>query len=150
MLICDSEYFSPLLEIYANVSYLYAKVSFVCATEYFFHLKPSELAVAYCLAPSTICTIISNKDKILQYFEQNKIDETSKRIRHSNFNNIEDAMMMWFNQTMLNKNITLDGNILKAQAIKFATYFQETNFVASNGWLDGFKKRNNISFRFHV
>jgi hypothetical protein len=132
------------------VSYLYAKVSFVCATEYFFHLKPSELAVAYCLAPSTICTIISNKDKILQYFEQNKIDETSKRIRHSNFNNIEDAMMMWFNQTMLNKNITLDGNILKAQAIKFATYFQETNFVASNGWLDGFKKRNNISFRFHV
>ena len=33
-LICDSEYFSPILEIYANVSFLYAKVSFVCATEY--------------------------------------------------------------------------------------------------------------------
>ena len=63
--------------------------------------------------------------KTFKYFEQNKIDETNKRIRYSNFNNIEDVMMMWFNQTMLNKNITVDGNILKAQAIKFATYFQE-------------------------
>ena len=107
---------------YAIVSELHAIVSKIHATEYHSHLKPSELSVVQnchqnCLAPSTICTIIANKDKILQYFEQNKIDLTSKRIRHSNFNNIKDAMMMWFNQTMLNKNISLDGNILKAQKI---------------------------------
>jgi hypothetical protein len=77
------------------------------------NLKPSELAVASCLAPSTICTIVANKDKILQYFEQNKIDETSKRIHHSNFNNIEDAIMMWFNQTILTKNITLTSTKIR-------------------------------------
>jgi hypothetical protein len=48
---------------------------------------------------------------------------------------------------MLNKNMTLDGNLLKQQALKFCLMFQENEFKASCGWLDGFKKRNNISFK---
>ena len=46
--------------------------------------------------------------------------------------------------------MTLDGNILKSQAIKFWSLFQETEFKASNGWLDGFKKRNIITFKTSV
>ena len=94
-------------------------------------MKPGELASTYGLPPSTISTIIANKDKILEYFQQNKIDESRKRIRVSNCKNIEDAMILWFNQTMLNKNMTLDGNLLKQQALKFGATFQEVEFKAS-------------------
>ena len=48
---------------------------------------------------------------------------------------------------MLHNNMTLDGNILKSQAIKFGSLFQETEFKASNVWLDGFRKRKNIKFK---
>ncbi len=46
--------------------------------------------------------------------------------------------------------MTLDGNILKSQAIKFGSMFQETECKASCGWLDGFKKRNNITLKTSV
>ena len=48
---------------------------------------------------------------------------------------------------MSNKNITLNGPLIQAQAIKYATMLQCLDFKASNGWLDGFKKRHNISFK---
>jgi hypothetical protein len=40
------------------------------------NLKPGELAITYGLSPSTISTILANKDKILEYFRQNKIHES--------------------------------------------------------------------------
>jgi hypothetical protein len=55
----------------------------------------------YGLPPSTISTILANKDKILEYFRQNKINESGKRIRVSNYKNIEEAMILWFNQTII-------------------------------------------------
>jgi hypothetical protein len=52
------------------------------------NLKPGELASTFGLSPSTISTIIGNKEKILEYFQQNKIDEIRKRIRVSNYKSI--------------------------------------------------------------
>jgi hypothetical protein len=49
------------------------------------NLKPGELANTFGLPPSTISTIIVNKEKILEYFQQNKIDESIKRLRFSNY-----------------------------------------------------------------
>jgi hypothetical protein len=60
------------------------------------NLKPGELASKFGLPPSTISTIIGNKEKILEYFQQNKIDERRKRIRVSNYKSIEEALILWF------------------------------------------------------
>ena len=110
-------------------------------------LTQTELSVVYSLPISTIATIQGNKNKIIQYYEQNSKNASHKRIRLSNFPVIEESLQVWFNQVMTKPNMTIDGPLLKVQASKFAELHGITGFKASNGWLEGFKKRNNISFK---
>ena len=77
-------------------------------------LKPSELAIEYSLPASTISTIFANKDKILKHFEQNIINNDNKRIRTSNFPEIEESLMIWFNQVIAKPDITVDGPLIRA------------------------------------
>lgn len=68
-----------------------------------------------------------------------------KRARKSAFPKTEEALLKWFD-TQRNRNIPLTGPILLAKAKLFATEFQEEGFTGSVGWLEKWKKRNNIQF----
>lgn len=54
--------------------------------------------------------------------------------------------MEWIKQT-LDKNIPIDGPLLKEKSKEFATKLGIQNFSASNGWLEGFKRRHDIAFK---
>ena len=112
-------------------------------------LTVSQLIIKYQRPQSSISSIINKKqkDKILEKYQENLIQPEQKRIRGSNFTKLEEALNHWFQNVMSNKNITLNGPLIQAQAIKYATMLQCLDFKASNGWLDGFKKRHNISFK---
>ena len=110
-------------------------------------LTTTELSVKYELAPSTISTIFSNRDKIITNSKTNDNKSCNKRIRLSNYPQIEEAMGTWFNQIILKPNITIDGNMLRKQATIFSELLNIKDFKSSSGWLDGWKKRNNISFK---
>ncbi len=43
--------------------------------------------------------------------------------------------------------MTISGSEIIQQAIKYAVFLGYYDFKASNGWLDKFLKRNNISFK---
>ncbi len=109
------------------------------------NLKTGELATRYELPASTISTIMKDKEKILAHFNENK-SSTTKRIRQSNYAEIEDAVMSWYNSAMKMK-VPIDGPIVQAQALKYATMLKQTEFKASSGWLDGFKKRQQLSWK---
>jgi hypothetical protein len=80
-------------------------------------LTTTELSVKYELA---ISTIFSNRDKIITNSKTNDNKSCNKRIRLSNYPQIEDAMGTWFNQIILKPNITIDGNMLRKQATIFS------------------------------
>jgi hypothetical protein len=67
------------------------------------NLKPSELAAKYEMAPSTIGTIIENKAKTIDHFNSNLGKSDTKRIRLSNYADIEDALMSWHNAAIKTK-----------------------------------------------
>ncbi|XP_025831101.1 tigger transposable element-derived protein 4-like [Agrilus planipennis] len=69
-----------------------------------------------------------------------------KRSRISEFLDVEKRLLVWIKQT-LDKNIPIDGPLLKQKSKDFATKLRIQNFSASNGWLEGFKKRNDINFK---
>jgi hypothetical protein len=109
-------------------------------------LTTAELAVKYSLAKSTISTIVSDKAKVLQHFQQNIANPNSKRLRGSYYEDVEEAVMFWFEKAT-KMNITVDGPLVQAHALKYATMLGHTEFKASCGWLEKFKKRQQISWK---
>ncbi|RNA27978.1 tigger transposable element-derived 4-like [Brachionus plicatilis] len=82
---------------------------------------------------------------------EEKLEISSKRIRGSNYVKIEEDLDNWFKSVLAYKNITLNGPLIQAQAIKYITMLNQTDFKVSNGWLNGFKKRHNTnSKRFWI
>ncbi|UYV81600.1 hypothetical protein LAZ67_20001670 [Cordylochernes scorpioides] len=78
--------------------------------------------------------------------EISKNSSTLKRDRDGEFPEIEEALFRWIRQANAMK-LAINGNILKEKAILLALKMGQDNFEASNGWLDRFKARRNISFK---
>ncbi|KAL4153097.1 hypothetical protein QTP88_000930 [Uroleucon formosanum] len=60
--------------------------------------------------------------------------------------NRETILKLWKSHARA-KNIPISGPILKEKALQVSKEFECENFKASNGWLDKFKSRYNISFK---
>ncbi|RNA04060.1 tigger transposable element-derived 4 [Brachionus plicatilis] len=111
-------------------------------------LKKNNLTVTELTSDSGSSILkAENQEKIKNLYENNLINPSSKRMRGSNYVKIEEALDHWFKSVMAYKNITLNGPLIQAQAIKYATILNHTDFKASNGWLNAFKKRHNITFK---
>ncbi|CAG8599747.1 17114_t:CDS:2 [Acaulospora morrowiae] len=105
-------------------------------------IKMAELAKQFECAIPTVSEILSNSDFWLNIDEESTIG-IFKRRRQSNFPNIEEALGLWVENAVSDK-VTLMDSILKEKAKKFAILFDNYEFGATNGWLEGFKKRNSL------
>lgn len=104
----------------------------------------NEIQSEFGLPESTYYKIIKSRDSIKSQCSEGH--GNIKRSRHSEFPDIENCLLEWIKQT-LNKNIPIDGPLLKQKSKDFATRLGYQNFSASNGWLEGFKRRHDIAFK---
>lgn len=102
--------------------------------------KKCIIAKEYGIAPNTLSTFLKNKEKIL------KSNRNRKRAREPDNPDVDECVLKWFTQAR-DKNIPLSGTLVRAKAEEFAVSLGKNNFKASSGWLDGFKERNEISFK---
>jgi len=109
----------------------------------------ADLVKKYSLSASTISTIINekNQEKIKHLFDNELIKPECKRMKLPIYQKVDEAMDIWFKNTMKEKNVTLDGTLIQAQALKFAAMEGYVDLKASNGWLDKFKIRHNITYK---
>ena len=104
--------------------------------------------VEFGLSASTIATIVSNKVKIIAEHEKNKSENDQRRnaktikIRNPTYKDVDSAVQQWFNETMSNTNVTMGGNEIKAQALKYAIFLNHPDFTASNGCLSSHRQFN--------
>ena len=122
---------------------LETKVAVICAVEN--GKRQEELCRDYGLPKSTAATIVGNKKKIMTAFEQNKLKPEKMRMRGSDYQQLEDVILKWYQMVRAN-NLPVSGPIMHTKALDFASQMNIKDFKASQGWLDKFKKRNNISF----
>ncbi|KAL4103217.1 hypothetical protein QTP88_010050 [Uroleucon formosanum] len=106
--------------------------------------QKNEIAKQFNIPPSTLSTILKNKDDILQKYETNK--GSMKRMKICEYPDIEVSLLNWFIQCR-DLNIPINGPILKEKAEFFATKLGHKQFKASQGWLSNWKIRNNVVFR---
>ena len=110
-------------------------------------VSTTELVKKYNLSASTISTIINerNQEKIRHLTENELIKPDCKRMKLPIYQKIDEAMDLWFKNTIKEKNVQIDGTIIQEQALKFASLKGIPDFKASNGWLDKFKIRHNLT-----
>ncbi|RNA39971.1 tigger transposable element-derived 4 [Brachionus plicatilis] len=105
-------------------------------------ITTSKLAKVYNVNASTISTILSSKAKNLEHYDKNLACPGKKHIKLSSYDNVDQAVLYWFDQAQKYNNITISGIEIQLQALKFATMLGHRDFKASNGWLSNFKQRN--------
>ena len=72
-----------------------------------------------------------------------KDQSQGKYWKKSTFNNLEDVLSQWFNESRAS-NILISGAILQEKACQIAERMETEDFQASNRWLENFKKRHDL------
>ena len=86
----------------------------------------------------------SEKEKMIVAIEQSQTTSTRKRTSKSE--NVDESLYSWFKDQRAH-NIPINGPILMAKAYDFAALHNEKDFKSTNGWLDRWKNRFNITFQ---
>lgn len=105
-----------------------------------------RLADLFGCGKTQISTILKEKETILELFEANAASESvssRKRARSCEFFDINEALHKWY-LLACSKNVYPVGPQLCEKAKQIAERLQKSDFKASNGWLDRWKKRYNI------
>lgn len=105
--------------------------------------KKLDIANKFGIPASTLATILKSKDK---FSEESGLNVNSKRLKSCEFKDVEECVLKWLKQCR-DKKIPIGGPILQEKAQRFAVELGHEGFRASNGWLQNFKKRNEVVFR---
>ena len=98
------------------------------------------------LPKSTVTTIWSDRDRIKAAAESGSSSWNRKKLHPAKYEDIDEAVYRWFCQAR-EKNIPISAAILKAKAVKYALSFGVNDFACSNGWIDRYKQRHDLSFK---
>ena len=106
----------------------------------------SAIAEEFCIARSTVTFLYSMRKDIREHgeaFDSSKFCSTRKRLRLAKYSDIEDALLLWFNQARC-MNVPVSGTILQVKAQELALALGHRDFRCSSGWLERFKSRHSI------
>ena len=102
-----------------------------------------SIAEKFGCSKSQIQSILAKKDEILEHYGANK-NARCKRARLSQLKNVDLATYECY-QKARSKNIPVTGPMLQEKTKRANEELGDATFKASNGWLDRFKKRYNIT-----
>jgi len=104
--------------------------------------RKKDIAADFNIPANTLSSILKNKDKIVKNIEDSSCSPQRKKLKVSNFPQIEDAMLKWIHRAR-DHNLPVSGPLIQEKAKEFA---QELGleFHGSSGWLHKFKMRNGI------
>ncbi|GBN22575.1 hypothetical protein AVEN_56248-1 [Araneus ventricosus] len=104
-----------------------------------------KLAELFYCGRTQINKIIKERDLTLKEYEDFKFCGV-KRMRHEKHVDINEAVLEWF-KTVRAKKIPASGPTIQHKAKELADPLGIENLSDSNGWLDRFRIRNNITCR---
>ena len=100
----------------------------------------------YGVAKNTISHWIKQKQKIFEAVEENNVSKKRKRVKRATYEELDNTTYKWL-KSARDGNVPVGANVLKLKALEFPKKLDLGNFHASDGWMDRWKKRFNVSFK---
>ncbi len=94
---------------------------------------------------TTVKGILSKKDAIEAAINAG-VPSKRMKLTQAHDPKLDEGVLMWLKQAR-GQNLPVSGNLIKEKAMKLAELMHIPNFMASDGWLDNFKKRHGITFK---
>lgn len=109
-------------------------------------LSMPEMVKTFSIGLSTIYEILKKKTELTDQWVNSQNPDVKNQLRKTMHEQVNNATFEWFTAARA-KNLPVSGTILQARAMKFAQKFSDTTFKASNGWLESFKRRHQLTFK---
>ena len=103
-----------------------------------------DIASDFGIAPSSVSTVVRDKDRYRKLFYEGHTDVSKKRARPAKHEDVEEALLRWF-MGARSENVPLSGPILISKAEDLAKELGKCDWSCSVGWLDRFKKRHSLT-----
>ena len=94
----------------------------------------------------TISTRIANKRENFEADESTQVNLSWKKLKKSDNKDQDEAVFTLFKNALSN-NFPINGIIMKEKTLSIAKSFELTEFRVSDGWLDKYKERHNVTFK---
>lgn len=105
-----------------------------------------RLAEQFGIGKTQVASILKRKRELLDAFEQNEPAQKKRCSYAGVYDDLNDLTWKWFCRVR-SQNVPVSGPMIKEKATVFAERLSLNDFKASNGWLDRFKRRHNITFQ---
>jgi len=105
----------------------------------------ASVAMKHNIPKQTLSNWLKKKKQIYESVDSNSTRKKRQRFRGSPYENIDEACYKWLVNAS-GRSIPISATVLKTKALYFAKEFGCNDFSASDGWLDRWKKRKNVSF----
>ena len=109
-------------------------------------LKRSQVAMKYVIPKDTLSTWIKNEENIFESMKTQGNKSKRRRLKQGTFAKLDDLIFKWI-LTVRSRNVVVSPSILKTKAKELAEKINIKGFQASDGWLDCWKNRYNVSFK---
>ena len=109
-------------------------------------ISNKNVAEKYGVLKKTVSTSLKNKEKLFTALE--KSSNKHKKIRESNYPDIDNVVFKWF-LSQRGKSIATDGTFIKEKAMKYGKELGATDFKASDWWLGQWEKKVRL-FTFSI
>lgn len=127
------------------------KVNFITVEEKYKAIKAlerkettlPEICEKLDVGKSTVFGWITQRDKIIDEFENNPLISKRMRTRGPKTKEIEEILADWIkvNRSSGADGVALSATLIKQKAQDFAKILGDNEFQANNGWFDKFKKK---------
>ena len=109
-------------------------------------LSQRKLAEKYKISVGAVNKNLKRKRDITDVHDLNLNPETKQMRPNCKFEDINEKIFAWF-QGARARNIPISGPVIQAKALEIAKSLGNAEFKGSNGWLETFTHRYQISFR---
>lgn len=122
------------------------KIELIRLTEVASKKDKKAIAAKFKIPVHSLNTIYASREKFFEKYTKGNFGNMNlKRLRPSNYPDIEKSLFEWYMKNHVNGHIS--GLALREKALQLAKTFGHENFSASYGWIERFKCRHNLKFR---